>query len=307
VGCGGSKTTASTAREESGLARVDRVVRSEMPGVYGFIVMQDGRPLLERYYHNATAGQPFQTHSVTKSVVSLLVGIAIAEGKLPGLDAKVSEFLTIPRKADPRVRAITLRQLLTMTAGWRDQQVRGGNVVRAILVRPLARAPGTAWEYDSGSSHVVSAILARATRRSTASYAQQKLFGPLGIQPLRWPADPQGVTSGSGGLIVRARELALIGELVRRGGVWSGEQVVPQQWIEESTRNHVATDDSAFGYGYYWWIERKTGAAWARGYGGQVIAVAPRQRAVVVIGSDPAQRPDTVRIVNELVLPELRG
>ena len=278
-----------------------------MPGVYGFIVMQDGRPLLERYYHGATAAQPFQTHSVTKSVVSLLVGIAIAEGKLPGLDAKLTELLAVPANADPRVRGITLRQLLTMTAGWPDGQVRGRNVVRALLTRPLARAPGTQWEYDSGSSHIVSAILGRATRSSTARYAQKKLFVPLGIQALQWPADPQGVTSGGAGLVVRARELALIGELVRRRGNWGGKQVVPQKWIDESTRSHVATDDPAFGYGYYWWIGAKTGAAWARGYGGQVIAVSPRERAVVVVGSDPAERPDTVRLVNELVLPELRG
>jgi CubicO group peptidase (beta-lactamase class C family) len=278
-----------------------------MPGVYGLIVMQDGRPLLERYYHGATAAQPFQTHSVTKSVVSLLVGIAIAEGRLPGLDAKLTQLLTVPRNVDPRVRRITLRHLLTMTAGWPDRQVRGRNVVRALLARPLARAPGTRWEYDSGSSHLVSAILSRATRRSAAAYAQAKLFDPLGIRPLQWPADPQGVTSGGAGLVVRARELALLGELVRRGGEWGGEQLVPEAWIRDSTRSQVATDDPAFGYGYYWWIGADTGAAWARGYGGQVIAVAPRERAVVVVGSDPANRPDTVRLVNELVLPELRG
>jgi CubicO group peptidase (beta-lactamase class C family) len=278
-----------------------------MPGVYGLIVMQDGRPLLERYYHGATAAQPFQTHSVTKSVVSLLVGIAIAEGRLPGLDGKLTQLLAVPRGADPRVRRITLRHLLTMTAGWPDRPIRGRNVVRALLMRRLARAPGTVWEYDSGSSHLVSAILSRATRRSAAAYAQAKLFDPLGVQPLQWPADPQGVTSGGAGLVVRARELALLGELVRRGGAWSGDQLVPEAWITESTRSQVATDDPAFGYGYYWWVGADTGVAWARGYGGQVIAVAPRERAVVVVGSDPANRPDTVRLVNELVLPELRG
>ena len=272
-----------------------------MPGVYALIVMRDGRPAVERYFHQSKVSQPYETYSVTKSVVSMLVGIAIGEGKLAGVDTKLSALLDVPRNADPRVRDITLRQLLTMTAGWSDAPVNDRDVVAAVLRRPLATAPGTRWEYDNGSSHLVSAILQRATGKTAAAYAAEKLFGPLGIQPAGWPADPQGVSAGSGGLTLRARELALLGELYRRGGEWEGRQLVPKRWVRESTRSYVATTAPGFGYGFYWWIGEATGSYWARGYGGQTIAVAPEQRAVVVALSDPAQEPDTPRLVRVLL------
>jgi CubicO group peptidase (beta-lactamase class C family) len=285
-----------------------RAVGTEFRGVYALIVMREGRPLLERYYHGAAADQPFQTHSVTKSVLSMLVGIALAENELPGIDATLGELLDVPEGADPRVRGITLRQLLTMTAGWPDRQVRGRNVVTALLRRPLERSPGTGWEYDSGSSHLVSALLASATGRPASAYAAEKLFEPLGIQPLEWPADPQGVTSGGAGLVLRARELALLGDLYRRDGRWRGRQLVPAEWVRESTRPAERTGDVLFdSYGFHWWVDRATGAYAARGFGGQLIAVVPRERAVIVVGADPAVRTNMARLLNELVLPALHG
>jgi CubicO group peptidase (beta-lactamase class C family) len=179
--------------------------------------------------------------------------------------------------------------------------VQSRNVVPALLRRPLVRDPGTGWEYDSGSSHIVSAVLARAVGMSTADYATEKLFGPLGLQPEEWLTDPQGVTSGSGGLVLRARELALLGEIARRGGEWDGQQLVPEKWLAESTRSYVETTDPAFGYGYYWWIGKENDAYWARGYGGQLIAVVPDRRAVVVVASDPSQAPDTERLMQLIV------
>ena len=296
--------TTPTATAANALAEAERTIAEEMPGVYALIVMRGGRPVLERYFHDTDAAQPYQTHSVTKSVVSMLVGIALAEGKLRSVDDPISRYLDVPRGADPRVAKITLAQLLTMTAGWRDGPVRARNVVAAILRRPLVREPGTKWEYDSGSSHVVSAILSRATGMSAAEYAAAKLFGPLNIQPLEWPADPQGFTSGGAGLVVRARELALLGELYRRGGEWESGQLVPRAWVDESTQSYVDTDDPAFGYGYYWWIRKDTKTYWARGYGGQMIIVAPAKDAVIVAASDPEQRPDTPRLA-QLVLRAL--
>jgi CubicO group peptidase (beta-lactamase class C family) len=269
--------------------------------------MRDGRPVLERYYHGSDASQPYVLHSITKSVVSALVGIALEEGLLRSLDQRLPELLgPLPSRIDPRVRTITLRQLLTMTAGWGGEAVSGDHVVRAVLRRPLARAPGSGWQYDSGSSHLVSAILTRATGRDTASYAQEKLFHPLGIQPYQWSADPQGISSGSSGLVLRPRELALFGELFRSGGRWGERQLVPEAWVRESTSAHVRTDDPDVGYGYLWWTGDATHTYAALGYGGQAVVVAPRERAVVAVTADAENPPDTARLV-ELILPALRG
>ena len=295
----------ATAASESPVERAAAAVADEAPGVRALIVMREGEPLLERYYGGASAAEPFETHSITKSVLSLLVGVAIAEGDLPGVDARVGDLLDVPRNADPRVRDITLRQLLTMTAGWDDEPVRGPDVVAALLERPLARAPGARWTYDSGSAHLVSAMLARATARSAAQYAEEKLFSPLGIQPLDWPADPQGVTSGGAGLVLRARELALLGELVRNDGRWGDERLVPAEWVRESTRRQVDTDDPDLGYGYLWFVNGRLGVYAAVGYGGQLLAVAPEADAVVVVTGVPEAAPDQRRVL-ELLLPALR-
>ena len=269
--------------------------------------MRDGRPLLERYYSPATAAQPFPTFSITKSVVSALVGVAIADGKIESVQQPLGELLDVPAGVDPRVRRITLEQLLTMTAGWDDQPVGGPDVVGNLLRRPLAREPGASWVYDNGSAHLVSAVLTRATGSSAADFAAQRLFGPLNIQPHEWPADPQGNSSGSAGLVLRARELALVGELYRRGGSWGGRQLVPASWVRRSTAPHVDTDQPQIRYGYYWWIGDSTNTYAAFGYGGQVIAVAPRERAVVVWTSDPSSPPDTGSLLGDLLLPALRG
>jgi CubicO group peptidase (beta-lactamase class C family) len=310
AGCGGSDESAQTATAprtaKTRLADAERAVYARTPGLYSLIVMRDGRPLLERYYDGASASQPFPVFSITKSVVSALAGIAIADGKLE-LQQPLGELLDIPAGADPRVRKITLEQLLTMSAGWDDGKVGGPNVVRNILLRPLAWEPGSTWFYDNGSAHLVSAVLTRATGMSAAEYAQRRLFGPLNIQPLEWPADPQGNSSGSAGLVLRARELALLGELFRRGGEFGGRQIVPRSWAEASTAPHVGTDDPLVRYGYFWWIGDATKTYAAIGYGGQVVAVAPREHAVVVWTCDPARAPDTRVLLRDYLLPALRG
>jgi CubicO group peptidase (beta-lactamase class C family) len=269
--------------------------------------MRDGRPLLERYYDGASAAQPFPVFSITKSVVSALVGIAIAEGKLEGVMQPLGELLAVPADADPRVRKITLEQMLTMSTGWDDRKVGGPNVVANLLRRPLSSEPGAKWFYDNGTAHLVSAALTRATGVSAASYARARLFGPLNIRPLEWPTDPQGISSGSAGLVLRARELALLGELYRRGGRWNGRQLVPESWVKASTAPHIATDQALVRYGYFWWIADATSTYAALGAGGQVIAVAPKERAVVVWTCDPVRPPDTRALLRDLILPAIRG
>jgi CubicO group peptidase (beta-lactamase class C family) len=290
--------------DKNTLVQAEAKVRGEMPGVHAILVARHGRIVLERYYHGLPADQPFPVYSITKSVVSALAGIAIAEGKIRGIDERLSQLLPV---RNATVGAIELEHLLTMTGGWHDASVRAApNVVRAIMARPLAREPGREWEYDSGQSHLVSAVISRATGQSAALYAQRKLFRPLRIERPEWAADPQGVSDGGGVLSLKVRDLAKLGELYLRGGRWRGRQLVPERWVRVSTRAHVATDDTLVGYGYLWWIGKQPNSFAAIGYGGQMVSVLPAQDLVVVVTADPSPPPDTRRLLR-LVRLAVRG
>lgn len=272
----------------------------------GILVARNGRIVLERYYGGAGAVDHFEVYSVTKSVVSMLVGISIVERNIGTVEQLFGDYLHEAATAaeDERVAEITIKQLLTMTAGFPDEQATGKNILlKLITLRRLAHPPGTKWEYDNGSAHIVSAIVHRAAGVSARQYAQQKLFGPLGIEPGAWPTDAEGINLGSTGLTLTLRDMAKLGELYLREGRWRDRQVVPKRWVELSTRDRVDTDDPDVGYGYYWWIGRKTKSFAAIGFGGQIVAVHPEQGLVVAIVSDPKNPPDTRELINERILP----
>ena len=266
------------------LVRADRVFQAT-PGLFSVLVARRGHIVFERYYHGGARGLEWNVFSVTKSVVSALVGIALHDGDLRSVDERVVEFFPdkVEAHADPRIRAITLRELLTMTAGYRERPVAASDDwVRTSLNRPLESDPGATFSYDSPSAHVVGAIVAKATGEPLATFAQRKLFTPLGIRPGTWATDGQGHQLGSTGLHLRARDLLRFGQLYLQGGRWHGRQVVPAAWVRESTTQHVSVP-GGYGYGYLWW--RNTGLHGgfiAVGFAGQMIAVFPRLDLVVV-------------------------
>jgi CubicO group peptidase (beta-lactamase class C family) len=285
-----------------------------VPSLNALSVARNGRLVFERYYHLGAASQREPILSITKSVVSTLVGIALADKTLKTLELKVGDVLgdDVPKGADPRVRSITLRELLTMTSGFgsaaTDPLGEGGNAyrttpnwVRTILGSPLARPPGTSFAYDNGNAHLVSAILQRATGTTTAAFARKKLFLPLRIDPGSWWADRQGVTDGAMGLQLEPRDLAKLGELYLRHGRWGERQVVPSWYVREATSARVPITDTfpGLGYGYFWWTYQGTvfpRLFLAIGSGGQLLIVAPTLDAVIVltsssqsVGPDPAE------------------
>ena len=223
----------------------------------------------------------------------------------------------------PGVAHATLRQVLTMTAGFAGQFnaddvgfATSPDWVRAILTHP-ARPPGGSFGYSSGGSHLLSAILVTATGMSVLDYARAKLFDPLGIptrpafQPLptasnidayqnagfAWPIDPQRRHAGFGFLKLRPQDMAKIGTLYLNAGRWQDEQLVPAAWIRDATTAHVpAADGATASYGYQWWVGTAAGdpAYLAWGFGGQLIEVVPHRHLVVVISTyfDPRDRSD---------------
>jgi CubicO group peptidase (beta-lactamase class C family) len=275
------------------LGDLDTKVPAYHSQVRSLLVVRHGYLVYERYWQGYAASDGSDVQSVTKSVVSALVGIALGEGKLKGLDQPVGELLArhLPADADPRVARVTLEQLLTMTSGLAgDDPSLGGDPqisqrqgasrdwVRHILGRRLATTPGSGFAYSSATSQLLSAVVADATGVSTLALARARLFGPLGIAsarapepvfvahpsravveayqraPVAWPTDPQGYQLGFSGLKLPSRDLAKFGYLYLNGGRWDGRQVVPAGYVAASTRPHSTPPPDGPGESYgYQW------------------------------------------------------
>ncbi|GAA2151521.1 CubicO group peptidase (beta-lactamase class C family) [Humibacillus xanthopallidus] len=274
-----------------------------------------GVPVHEEY-RSSTAQETHNVASVTKSVIGTLVGIALADGSLKSLEQTLGELLPEHRAVmSPAVASIRLRQLLTMTAGLDadlpDSSVgawiQSDHFVEGILRQGVVGNPGT-FAYSSASSHLLSAIVARATHRSVLDYATEKLFEPLGIkmtgaaQPLlvkasaaaydkarfAWPVDHQGINYGAGWLKLRPQDMAKLGQVYLDHGTWQGKQIVPQSWVQDATTGHVDVGaQGADRYGYQWWVTTAGGhpAYAALGFGGQLVEVVPDKALVVVFAT----------------------
>ena len=274
-------------------------IGADYSGLRAVIVTVDGATVLERYY----GCSPDDTHdvrSVTASVLSTLVGIAVADGVLR-LDDPLAALLPAYASSMSRATArATLREVLTMTAGFparssgRDPELTDArNWVRAILVSADAR-PGEVFGYADEGAHLVSAILERATGMPVARYARTRLFEPLGIgaEPATtWPLDPQGLATGHSGLRLRPADLARIGQLYLDEGWWQGRRLLPADWVRDATANATAVPVRAAygdGFGYLWWVRaaQQDAAYAALGYGGQMVEVVPALGLVVVTAVD---------------------
>jgi CubicO group peptidase (beta-lactamase class C family) len=263
--------------------------------------VQDGRIIGERYYHGATRARPANVKSVSKSIISALVGVAIAEGKLEGTHQRIGEFFARELRDSTHAlkRDITLVDLLSMRAGLESTSFDGygawvtsANWVRAALGRPVVADRGGPMIYSTGNTHLLSAILTKATGMSTWAYARRKLGGPLGIEIPPWPRDPQGIYFGGNDMRLTPRAMVAIGELYRNGGRVGRRQVVPAWWVDSSFVVRAYSPFNGHGYGWGWWTrdagDYRVHFAW--GYGGQFIFIVPALSATVVMTSDPDGR-----------------
>lgn len=260
-----------------------------MPGVETVAVERNGE-LLAAVGGNA----PHNLKSLSKSLLSALVGIALDEGLFSGLDEPLSELLPDAHDwaADPAKGRITLGQLLTMTAGLEPTSgpaygawVTSPSWVTAALERPPVAAPGERFLYSTGNTHLLSAALTRASGVSTQAYASDRLLAPLGIRVVAWQRDPEGISFGGNNVSLRPHDLLAFGRLYLNQGLVGKRKLVPASWIAASTTAHSEGWPDRYGaYGYLWWV-RPSGAYMAVGYGGQLLYVAPAQRLVVVVTS----------------------
>jgi len=261
-------------------------------------VIRNGYMVLDAYFFPFKKDTKHIIHSCTKSITSAAFGIAVDKGYIKSLQQPVIEIFPEKQIAnmDDDKKAITLKNLLTMASGlktedsylyrWKGliQMVQQKDWVQYVLDRPMAEKPGTRFEYSNCVTFLLSAIIQKATNRKASDFLQQYLFGPLGITDVKWAATPDGINVGYGRMWLTPHDMAKIGWLYLNKGHWDDQQIISENWIEDSTRKHInaTTYD---GYGYQWWISPDKFYA-AIGYRGQLIYVVPKKNMVIVFTSD---------------------
>lgn len=272
--------------------------------VLSLLIVKDGKLVFETYLRRtADRDNAWPIQSVTKSVTSVLLGIAIDRGDVTSVDQSLGEiFGDEVAGFEARKRSITLHHLLTMTSGiafdnddfYVEMWVPGAvptNRLRYMLGKGMYADPGDTYYYRDVDPQIVSHALSELTGRSELELAQETLFAHLGIENYYWEQGPDGVTMGPAGLLLTPRDLCKLGQLMLQGGLWDGERVVSEEWVSESTMGHVDSDKPLPGggvlpYGYYWWVVPGFGFT-AIGHGGQYVFVIPDHDMVIVQTSFP--------------------
>jgi CubicO group peptidase (beta-lactamase class C family) len=301
----------SSTFEESGMdgTMIESVVRrisiSRME-VHSFLVAHRGRLVVERYGWNSgsNADHPGEPHQVlpdephwqassTKSFLSALIGIALEDGVIPGLDQKAADWFPDYEDLNPSPEKdeITLEDLLTMRSGLESPEgdsstVQAPDPARAMLSRPVVATVGETWNYANGNSDILAEILRVATSQTPLDYANERLFGPLGIPSPEWEAGQNGTQFGGFGLSLTSRQMARFGELYRNAGSFLGAEVVPAAWTDESTEPRC---DTPWGgqYAYHFWVPNAApGFFQTLGARGQVIFVNRELELVIVFTGD---------------------
>jgi len=283
----------------------DEFIQNRLQDAFSLLVVRNGYLVFEKYY---SWGSPYKyavVHSVTKSVTSALIGIALDKGYLQSLDQKLIEFFPeyVTVDLNQRKKEISLKHLLTMSAGfkWDDRGpsmrkwYSSSDWFKSAIDLPQENDPGEVFNYNSATSHLLSGILSRSTKTSTLDFAKRNLFEPLGIRSAYWHQDPQGNYIGGFGLGLSARDLAKIGFLYLNHGYWNGQSIVPEHWVKESTAQQIQAFShpmyGTFGYGYQWWVKQIDGCSSYRAWGrrGQFIVVVPDLDLVIAVSSNPDQ------------------
>ncbi len=288
-------TPESRGLDSVALAGIVTRVTAQATPVHHLLLAGNGAVLSRTTWFPYDSALPHDVASVTKSVTSLLVGIALDRGALQNLQQRVVDFFPDRPIAhlDVRKRAMTLEDLLTMRSGlacglqpgepelW--QMLQAPDYLSFALDLPMATTPGTAFAYCSLNQHLLSGILTAATRQSLLDYADAHLFGPMGIHSAVWPADPQGLTHGWGDLQLAPDDLAKLGQLLLDDGVWHGQRLISHAWIAASQTAMVAAD-AGDDYALGWWLPHfPPGLVLAQGRGGQALAVWPEHHLVLVL------------------------
>lgn len=277
----------------SALASVLERVRDEDLHLHELLVVRHGTVVLDARVFPYDGARPHDIASCTKTLTALAVGAAIEAGAIDGGETPLVSFfddVAIDHDSAEK-RAMTIEDALTMRSGLTCvtdpgevtlmQMLASPRYVDFALGLPMASAPGTSWAYCGPASHLLSAVVGRATGEPEDAWLRERIFDPIGVGDVIWPHDPQGVAHGWGDARLRAEDLARIGLLLLHGGAWDGERLLDPAWVAAATTNRVGTTGPEGGYGYQIWTSGN-GAFYANGRGGQYVLVVPALDLVVV-------------------------
>lgn len=315
---------------------LEKIISNNYSNIAGMVVLKDGNTLYENYFNGCNANSRIHVYSVTKSIVSILIGIAIDKGYIKSVNQKVLDFFpdyTI-KKRETTIQNITLKNLLTMTAPYKygifapyKKYFTSDNWVKFTLDLLGGRGKIGKFRYAPLiGPDILSGIIVKATGQSVLDFATKNLFSPLGIivesnvvfhskeEQLAfnkaknisgWVADPNGVNTGGWGLTLSSRDMAKIGQLYLDNGIWDGKQIVSKRWIDESTKEHSRWEKLNLPYGYLWWLDsdKEHGYA-AMGDGGNIIYVNTKKKMVVSITSlFVPKAKDRIKLIKEYIEP----
>ncbi|WP_106478536.1 serine hydrolase domain-containing protein [Phytohalomonas tamaricis] len=292
-----AETTTTSWDETSTQAAIERSA-SLSPPLHTLLVAYEGSPVIEHVFTGPGLDRPVNIKSLSKTVLSALVGIAIERGVFKSVDQPIVSLLgaKVPTHADPQIRQITVGHLLSMQAGlertsgpYYGRWVASKNWVSYALTRPFVAEPGGQMLYSTGNSHLLSAALTRASGQSTLALARSWLGDPLNITIPPWTRDPQGIYFGGNEMALSPRALLAFGELYRTQGVVNGERLLPESWIDASWTPHTYSHFAHANYGYGWFMTNMKGhrVYYGWGYGGQMLYVIPELTMTVIMTSDP--------------------
>lgn len=315
------------------LAELEPLIKSDYGNINGIVVVRHGYLAYEKYFNGYGPDDTHHVASVTKSVLSALLGIAIEAGYINDVDEKVLDFFPeyVPGADDSQKREITIRHLLSMTAPYPfedcqeplDQLCMQPDWVKYTLDMLGQKGRIGAFKYSTAGAHLLSAIITRSTGKSAREFANERLFKPIGMQEIPdhemqafafddlfgnkvrgWVKDPKGNSTGGWGLTLHPRDMARFGLLYLNHGRWGTESIVSKEWIEES----IAMNP--YHYGYLWWLREEDGifAYSAIGDGGNVICCIPEKELVVAIASQFVMNPrDRWALIKEQIIPAVEG
>jgi len=307
-----TSTPGEQALDPVQLEKMLSAIDEEELEIHSVLIVRNGYIVMEKYY------APYQVHtrhplySITKSFISALIGIVISEGAIERIDVPVLEFFPEYEFAniDQAKAAMTLENLLTMTSGlsWDDtydsdhEMGRAKDPIQYVLDQPMVSEPGKEFSYNSGCSHLMSAILQKTTGMNTLDYATSRLFEPLGITNVEWETDRNGIPFGGWGLELTPRDLAKFGYLYLKEGVWNDSQIIPAEWVKNSIESHVKFDDG-WGYGYQWLPAPFHNGYAAIGRFSQLLVVIPDLEIVVIFTADHENHDDLLELIETYIIP----
>ena len=291
----------------------------DIDSLHSFMLLRHGHVIAQGWWPPYAPEYPHVLFSLSKSFTSTAVGLAVAEGRLSVDDPVLSFFPEdAPQKVRRNLAAMRVRHLLSMCTGHAQDTTeflfrrRDGNWVKAFLARPVKYKPGTHFLYNTGATYILSAIVQKLTGMTVLDYLGEHIFAPLGIEGATWETCPRGINTGGFGLNVKTEDIAKFGQLYLQKGLWNGQRLLPEAWIDEASASHIdnapnENPDWAQGYGYQFWRCQPQNIYRGDGAFGQYCIVMPDQDAVIAITSGVGNMQAVLNLIWEHLLPAMQS